>query len=472
MNRFIQLTKISLLLCLLSSCAVKQGLKQDFGNTDQIAPKSWSASSAAKSGIDTHWLKQFNDPTLIKLVEKAWKQSPQIQQSSARVTQALALVKVSAVNGRPTADLSFTPARSKNLAFFIDPQNPIANQFNTFNLGLNVGWEPDLWGKFRMGTKAEFSKAEAQIFNLQAAKASLAAQVAKTWFSLKEKNLQIDISNANLQIAEESLAAIKRRYNAGNTQGGGTATNYNNLKIDLLSQQANLSSLKQEKQALSRRLEILTGTYPSGKLDATGSLPTLSNHFKSGLPSELLLRRPDILAAERTYAASRGLVKQAYRAVYPSFPLSGSIGTSSSQLKNVLNSSFGVWSIGANIVQPLLTGGNIKAKIKERKGMQAEALATLHQTVLDAFEEVENGLTKDHALKQQVGYITEAADTADKNNQLVARQFQKGTSDLSTKLNTEAQALGLKSQLSTLQLAHLLNRIDLHLALGGDIKLR
>jgi outer membrane protein TolC len=200
-------------------------------------------------------------------------------------------------------------------------------------------------------------------------------------------------------------------------------------------------------------------------------MPAVSTTPPAGLPSELLLRRPDIMAAERRYAAKVKRIKEAQLAVFPSFSITGSTGTTTEALSDIVNSDFGVWSVGANLLQPLLTGGRVRGEIRARKSGQREALAILQQTVLSAFGEVEQALADEKWLFQREREILEARDLARDAAQAAEDDYRDGNGDLLTLFVAETRKIQLESQSVTLRRLRLNNRIDLHLALGGGFEI-
>jgi outer membrane protein TolC len=190
----------------------------------------------------------------------------------------------------------------------------------------------------------------------------------------------------------------------------------------------------------------------------------------AGLPSELLLRRPDILAAERRFAATGKRVKEAELAFYPSFPLTASLGSSTNQLRKIFDSDFGVWSIAGAAAQPILTGGALKSQLDTRSAEEREALANLQQTVLQGFGEVETALAAEGYLAARENSIAEALELSVDGAESAERDFSLGTGDVLTLLASQTRRLEIASQKVTLRRLRLDNRVNLHLALGGDYR--
>ena len=239
-------------------------------------------------------------------------------------------------------------------------------------------------------------------------------------------------------------------------------------QTDVASARAVLAQWEGVREQALRQVELLAGRYPSGKNLSERGLPGLPSRPPVGLPSELLLRRPDILAAERRYASSGKRVKEARLALWPSFSLSGSLGTATDSLEQVLNSSFGVWSLGAGVVQPIFTGGRATAEMRVRESDERAALGTLQQTVLSAFGEVEQALVADDYLARRHEAQREAAQLAEEAATAAERDYADGTVDVLTLLAAQTRRIATATELLALKRARLDNRVNLHLALGGS----
>jgi outer membrane protein TolC len=190
----------------------------------------------------------------------------------------------------------------------------------------------------------------------------------------------------------------------------------------------------------------------------------------TGLPSELLQRRPDILAAERRFAAQGMRQREAKRAVFPRLALTGSNGTNTDALKNLLASDYGVWSLGAGVTQTIFTGGQVLAEIRRRGAEQNEAQAALQKTVLQAFGEVEEALQLEGILGRREEALAESLRLAAEADTEARANYRQGIGDILTVLATQNRALQAKAQLVLVRRLRLDNRIALHLALGGDFR--
>ncbi len=449
-------------------CAAKPP-DSSIGVVSGSAPESWSATKQAKSGVDAHWVKRFGDSRLNALVSEALRSNHDMRIAAERVKRAGEAARVSNALSKP--QLGFTPKGERRKINFVGFPFGGSSISTTYGVNLKVDWEPDIWGRARAGRSASLAEWQAGGQEYRAARASLAAQVCKAWFALAEANEQLSLSQKALEIRKKTEAAVRGRFESDMRAEGGSASRLRLAQTDVASAKADLSAKRGAVESARRQLELLVGRYPSAKVSGRARLPRVPSPPPSGLPSELLLRRPDILAAERKYASTIKRIKEAKLARFPSFKLTASAGTSTDSLSQILNSDFGIWSVGASMFYPILTGGRINSEIRIRKSNQREALAKLHKTVLNAFGEVEQALASDRWLRRREREIREARDLAREAAKASEDDFRDGNGDVLTLLAAQSRRIQLESRYATLRRLRLTNRVDLHLALGGGFSL-
>lgn len=437
-------------------------------------PGSWQAAKEARAGVDTDWVTRFKDSQLRALVDEALTNNRDLRAASARLDQARQQARIAGAAGLPTADLTFAGNRQKQnfIGFPIgggeaDPNAVFSNTFNQFNLAPAINWEIDLWGRIRAGVSAATAEAEAAAQDIRAAQASIAAQITTTWFTLAESREQVALASESEAIFQKTADAVRERFLRGQQEDGGAAAQLRLAESDAATARAARLERQQTLESSARQLEILLGRYPAGQI-AAAKLPTLPGKVPVGLPSELLQRRPDVLSAERRFAASGKRLSEARRAVFPRLALTTSSGTNTGDLSELLNSDFGVWQLAGNVVQPILTGGQLRAEAAVRYSKEKEALADLQQTVLKAFGEVENTLAAERLLAERASAIDSATDLARQADEAARADYAGGVSDLLTVLTAQTRLVQLRSQQLTLRRLRLENRVNLHLALGGD----
>jgi NodT family efflux transporter outer membrane factor (OMF) lipoprotein len=337
----------------------------------------------------------------------------------------------------------------------------------SFGIALNLRWELDVWGRIRAGHSAAIADLEAASADAQGARLSIIAQTVKLWLAVVEGRRQVELADATRANSAASLARIEDRY----ARGSGSSLDVRLARSDLASTRANLERRRQQLDRTTRQLEILIGAYPDGSVGEGRELPAPPASVPAGLPAELVSRRPDLAASERRLAAAGARIDEARRALYPRISLTASGGTSSEELGDLVDGDFGVWSLAANLTQPIFQGGRIAAGIDLAKSRQREALHAYIDTALHAFAEVETALAADGHLALRETALAEATEQATAARELAQSRYERGIGDVIAVLESQRRAFLAESEWIAAQRERLDNRIDLYLALGGDYAL-
>jgi len=216
---------------------------------------------------------------------------------------------------------------------------------------------------------------------------------------------------------------------------------------------------------------VVLGRYPSGELDLAEQLPEVTMKVPAGLPMQLLERRPDLIAGFKTVEAARKRAGAAQKARLPNISLTASGGTRTEELGDALNDTFSIWSLAANVVQPLFYGGRLRASAARSRAVWEESLEDYRTLVLEAFRDVESALANETYLRKQVARLAEAEDESGAAERLAWDKYQNGTADITAVLDAERRAFEARSSHIETRSAYLINRVDLYLALGGDFEL-
>ena len=329
-----------------------------------------------------------------------------------------------------------------------------------------MNWEIDLWGRLRNHSNASLADANASAADFHALQLSLAANIARSWFNAAELEQQVRLARDTLTSLEKNLKFVERGVDLGTSE----ALDLRLTRANVANARSNLDAQSRQLDQATRALEILIGRYPSRQLQVSQSLPDLDVKVPSGLPSELLIRRPDLRSAEYRLIAASQRVAEAKKQWLPSIALTGSSGTSSSDLRKVLNPDYLASSIGANVGQTIFDGGRNREGIEVAKGRYDEALANFRQSALRSFGEVETALAAEVFLERQLRSQKQAAEESVKAEKLAWDQYAGGLVDGLTWLEAQRRAFNSSSGLLQLKNLRLQNRIDLHLALGGDFQ--
>lgn len=437
-------------------------------------PGSWAASREAQAGVDSDWVGRMGSPRLTGLVREAMAHNPDLKIAAARVEQTRTLIRSAQAGAKPKVDLEASGTDSqRNFVGFPIPGSSgvLKTSTESYYTSLITEWELDIWGRYRAATGAAVAATEAAEQDARAARAAIAAQVARAWFALIEANEQEALALEAIKAVEDTEKSLEERFRAGQAgDQGGLGAQLRLARSDVESAKAALQQRREAQGQAARALELLMGRYPQGERHRSDRLPVLTAPPPAGLPSELLQRRPDIIAAERRLAVQGMRRKEAFRALWPSIKLTGSAGTSTDSLTSLLNSDFGVWSFGAKVTEPILTAGRATAELSKRGSEEAEALASLQKTVLTAFGEVENALASEQLLRSREAALTEATRLASEADAEARANFRQGLGDILTVLSTQQRAIQTRSALATIRRLRLDNRVALHLALGGDFR--
>ena len=468
-----QLALLAFTPFLVVSCGKGSVPDSQLTEISKLAPLEWAASKAGKAGVDEQWVSRFGDRRLNALVAEAITNNASIASARERVQRAVIVAKGAQAPALPQANVALNGNRNQQV--FVGLPIPgfsgaLSSISSTLGASLDVSWEPDIWGKVAASQSAELARLGAEENLFRAAQASLAGQVVKAWLALGEANEQVSLAKKSLAIRQQTEAAIEERFARSMGEEGGTAAQLRLARTDTANTEGSIEQWRAEVARAQRQLELLVGRYPVGRVAEGLTLPNLPPKPPKGLPSDLLQRRPDVLEAERRYAAAIKDTEFSDLDRFPSFSLTSSVGRSSERLIDLLDSDFGVWSLGGNLLVPILSGGRLKANFESASSREREALADLQSQVLTAFGEVEQALIADYYFDQQVAAAQRALQEAKKADDASSRDYADGVDTVLTVLQARSQRIQIASQVVTLRRQRLHNRVDLHLALGGDFQ--
>ena len=401
-----------------------------------------------------NWLATFGDPRLDALVAEAEKNNPDLAIASARRDRAAAEAgkadsalspKVDAVGGAErTGDQRGTSSG--------------------FNLGLSVSWEVDVWGRLSDAAQAAALDAVAAQADYEYARQSIAARTAQGWFLAIAAKEQVALDAALLAQRERVARVVKARYDNGEAKRSDLDT----AEGQAASARQALEASKGASDSALRSLESLLGRYPSNDIETAAGLPALPPEPPVGLPSELLERRPDVVAADRRVAAAFGRVGSAKAAKLPRLAITAGGGQASNDLSNLFDPSNAVWNLGANLLGPLFDGGEREATVQIAQASEREALAGWVKTAQRAFLETETALANERVLRARETELAESSSRLLRARDATEERYKSGDATIfevdQSHTNHASAAKGL------LQVRQELfqQRINLHLALGGS----
>jgi NodT family efflux transporter outer membrane factor (OMF) lipoprotein len=441
-------------------CAVKhppaadESLKAVLPATTAV-PAAWTAN-AAGGDVVTEWLHTFNDPQLIALVEEGLRNNLDLRAAAERVDVAAALV---------------TQARALLYPqIFVAAGVGVVGRDSTRDksgIGGEISWELDLWGRVRADAASAEAGRQATEADLLYARQSLAATVATLWYhTIATERLRQTAENA-AGVYEDLLRLIRVRNLVGQVGQQEIAL----AGADLDRARRRERSFATTEQQIVRGLEIVLGRYPAAELSVAPDLPAVPAPVPNGLPSELLERRPDIVAAERRLASAFHQIQVAEAARLPRIALTGFGGRSTSELLRLAGVGAGFWQVGIGVLAPIFTGGALEAQVRAATAEQQAALALYGQTALRAFSEVESSLGSEELLADQEQYLESVLTQDTEALRLGRLRYEAGAADLVHVLELQAKQLTTRFELIGIRNDRLANRVALHLALGGGFTL-
>lgn len=446
------------------------------GRTDAslpvTAPDQWAAAEpgaapAALSKGGPPWWTSFDDPALNDLIGEILASNHDLKAAATRIDAAAAQARIAGADLYPQASASARATRRKQnfIGFpsFGGGGKVLSTRTTIYGASLDTIWEVDLWGRLRAGEAAALADLQATAAEFQAARLSLAGQGAKAWFALSETDQRVDLARRTVESFQRTVDLVRDRF----ARGLRSSLDLRLALSNLHAAEAGLEQALQTMEALRRQVETLAGRYPQGSLDNRPALPPLPPPVPAGLPADLISRRPDLAAAERRLAASGARLAQARRALYPRLTLTGSFGTQSEKLSDLLDGDFSVWSLIAGLAQPLFQGGRLRAGVDLADARQREALELYAGTALNAYREVETALDAERRLALVEHGLAEASRQAAEARRLAEERYRSGLDDFLTVLEAQRRDIDAERRLIEVRRLRLDTRVDLHLALGG-----
>jgi multidrug efflux system outer membrane protein len=403
------------------------------------------------------WWKTFHDATLDSLITRAIESNLDLQQAELRIRQARAARAVTAGGLWPTADVSGSYRRSRGGA---------TGSRDFYQAGFDASWEIDVFGGVRRSIEAADAEIAFAIEDRRDVLVTLLSEVALNYMDLRGFQRQIAIADKNLASVRRSLDLTRRRFAGGFVSGLDVA----NAEAELAANESRIPILEQNVQQVIYSLSVLLGREPGAllnELTSEGPIPTTPPAVPVGLPSELLRRRPDIRRAEANLHAATARVGVATADLFPRFSLTGSLGTSGSQPKDLGNWDNRFWSIGPSVSWPIFDAGKIRANMGVQNALQEQTLLGYRSTVLTALQDVENSLVA-YAKEQQHQVSLTAAVTANRRAVDLATQlYTQGQTDFSDVLLAQRSLLASEDAQVQSERTMATNLISLYKALGG-----
>lgn len=448
------------LALLLQGCAHRAPVASE--SPGAALPVAWNAPLPAGVAVLpqaddlARWWERFGDPQLSALVAQALQAHPSALSAQAALRQARAQARVQAAGMLPDVSLSGSAQRSRSGG----------QTGNSFQVGLDAGWEPDLFGRLDAGVQASQADARAAQASLEQVHVSLSAEVALQYIALRSLQQRLAIAQRNLETQQQTLQITDWRVQAG-------------LATSLVAEQARAAaeqtaaqvpqlqaSLAQARHALA----VLTGQAPAAldaALAAPQAVPQPSQALALDIPADTLRQRPDVRVAQERVQAALARVSQADAARYPSLRLSGSLGLRALTLGALGDSASLVHSLLGSVAVPLFDGGATQAQVQVQQAALEQARQAYQLAVLTALKEVEDALVALQGEAARLAHLQQAAQAAGNAALLAQQRYASGLIDFASVLETQRTQLATQDALATSQANLGSNHVRLFKALGG-----
>jgi len=436
---------ISVMGVFLSSCMVGP----DYVRPTVEAPVAykesdgWKVAQPQDTVIPGAWWEIFNEPQLNALEGQIDISNQNVIAAEAQFRQARALVREARASYFPTviAEIGVTRSRTPSLT-----TTTSARTATNYSLPLDVSWEVDVWGRIRRTVEANQASAQVSAADLQAVRLSLQAALAQAYFQLRTYDAQMELLEKTVAAYLESVELTKNRYAAGVASQG----EVDQAETQLKTTQAQLIDVGVQRAQTEHAIALLLGKAPLDLSLAVMPVVTPPPNIPVGVPSELLERRPDIAAAERDMAAANAEIGVAEAAFFPSLTLSASGGFESTNITQWLTWPMRFWSVGAGISQTVYDGGLRRAQTDFARAAYEAKVATYRQTVLAAFQTVEDNLAALRILEHEAQVQEEAVTAAQRSVTFTTNQYKAG---IVTYLNViTTQTIALANEISAVQI--------------------
>jgi NodT family efflux transporter outer membrane factor (OMF) lipoprotein len=470
------------ILPILCFCLLAAGcsIGPDFEKPQAPVLNDWTDDNPVivRNSIDLReWWTVFEDPVLNELIEESFKQNLSLQLVGLRILEARARLGIAEGNLYPqqqqiggSVSTNQTSENSPNFNSSLD------SNFTNYQFGFDATWEIDFWGRLQRGVEAADAGVNASFAEYDDALVSLAAEVARSYVTIRTLQTQLKLARANIGLQQESLRIAQVRFDNGATSNLDVQQALSNLASTQASVPSLTASLHQARNALS----ILLGK-PPGELklytSASTTIPKAPALVAVGIPSELLRRRPDVRRAEFDAASQSALIGVAEGELYPTFSLFGSIGyqtsdTGSSTAGDLLDSDSLFYSAGPQFSWNIFNYGQIRNNVRVQDARYQQTLVNYQNTVLRAYQETEDAMIGFVQAQAESGFREQSATAAQRATELANIQYREGAADFQRVIDSERSLVSQQNLWTSARGSIALNLIALYKALGGGWDLR
>jgi len=452
-----------LLLC--SACMVGPNYKRPAAPQTpafkEAPPEGWKEAHPSDGALKGKWWELYNDPQLNALEEQVSISNQNVLVAEANFRAARYAIAIARAGLYPTVSVGPTVGVGRSASS--TTANGSAPSAALFDLSGSASWTADIWGSVRRAVKAAQETAQSDFALLENARLSYQSELAQDYFELHGTDGDIDLLTTTVKSYEDYLKLTKDRYTSGVASGGDVAL----AQTQLDTTRAQLIDLGVARAQYEHAIAILAGKPPSAVTIPAAILKTPPPAVPVGVPSILLERRPDIAAAERTVAAANEQIGIAVAAYYPTLTLSASGGFEATNIAKWFSLPNRMWSLGAGLSEVVFEGGKRRAQVKMTQAQYDATVATYRQTVLTAFQQVEDNLAALRILEQEAAAADLATKAAKDSLDIATYQYKAGTVNYLTVITAQATYLANEQTVVNLLARRLTSSVLLIQALGG-----
>jgi len=465
-----------MLVTLATGCTM---LGPDFVKPEAPEETAWVNQDTQIKAVPVEqaaWWKAFNDPVLDSLIETAYRQNLSLQIAGLRILEARAQLGIAVGLQYPQTQQAGGSATAVKLSENSPNYSPLADRtFRDYQAGFDASWEIDFWGRYRRGIQSAEASLAATVADYDDALVSLTAEVARTYVTIRTLEERLQIAYDNIKLQQESLRITDVRF----TNGATTELDVQQAKSNLANTQAlvpsTLSAIHKAKNALS----ILLGILPSDLQDTLGPpgrIPVAPAEIATGIPAELLRRRPDIRSAEAQAASQSALIGVAESDLYPRFSLLGSIGfgtsdTFDSSASDLFDAESMQYSVGPAFSWNILNYGRLRNNVRVQDARYQQTIMNYENTVLAAYREVEDALVGFIQSRKESRFLGEGARAAKRSVEISNIQYREGAVDFQRVVDSERALVGQQDEWTRARGDIATNLIAMYKALGGGWEL-
>ena len=436
---------VAALALALSACAVGP----DYVRPEAPAPVQFERADAevfTSAAAEAEFWHRFGDPMLTSLVDDALAANHDLRVALARYEQARALLRHTRYDRYPTVTASGSVGHGRSSADQLPGVPREERDGESHEIAVEAGWELDFFGRVRRAVEAGSAEVDASAAELAAAQVSVVAELARSYFELRGLQDQLRVAKENADNQRGTMELVDARLDAGR----GTQLDASRARAQLESTLALLSSLEAEVAAATHRIAVLTGRPPAAlitELEAPSESPALPDQVATGVPSELLRRRPDVVAAERRLASATARIGVATADLFPRFTLGAMIGSQAASASDLFERDSETRVIALGIDWSFLDAGRVRARIAAADAEAAANMARYEQTILQALEETENALVRYVHVQRERAHLEEAAAAGADAARLARLRYDGGVADFLQVLDAERSQLEIEDRL-------------------------